>query len=59
MNNIQIDVIDNFFDVELRDEIFEKIKSSKWSFNGGSLKNPIWHADNLESCNIFRHVILH
>ena len=28
MNNIQIDVIDNFFDVELQDEIFEKIKSS-------------------------------
>ena len=57
MNNIQIDVIDNFFDVELRDEIFEKIKSSKWSFNGGSLKNPIWHADNLEQDKFFSHYV--
>ena len=57
MNNIQIDVIDNFFDVELQDEIFEKIKSSKWSFNGGSLKNPIWHADNLEQDKFFSHYV--
>jgi hypothetical protein len=55
--NIQIDVVDNFFDVELQDEIFEKIKSSKWSFNGGSLKNPIWHADNLEQDKFFSHYV--
>ena len=43
--NVQIDIIDNFFSEELHDEIYFKIRDSKWSFNGGSLKNPIWHAD--------------
>ena len=53
MNNIQIDVIDNFFEKELQNKIFEKIKFSKWSYTGGSLKNPIWHADNLEQDKFF------
>ena len=53
MNNIQIDVIDNFFEKELQNKIFEKIKFSKWSYTGGSLKNPIWHADNLEQESFF------
>ena len=57
MSDIQIDVIDNFFDEELQDEIFEKIKSSKWSYSGGSLKNPIWHADNLEQEKFFSHYV--
>ena len=53
MNNIQINVIDNFFEKELQNEIFEKVKFSKWSYSGGSLKNPIWHADNLEKDTFF------
>ena len=53
MNNIQIDVIDNFFEKELQNKIFEKIKFSKLSYTGGSLKNPIWHADNLEQDKFF------
>ena len=53
MNNIQIDIIDNFFEKELQNKIFEKIKFSKWSYTGGSLKNPIWHADNLEQDKFF------
>ena len=55
--NVQIDVIDNFFDKELHDEIYYKIRDSKWSFNGGSLKNPIWHADNLEQDKFFSDYI--
>ena len=55
--NVQIDVVDNFFDEELHDEIYFKIRDSKWSFNGGSLKNPIWHADNLEQDKFFSDYI--
>ena len=55
--NAQIDVIDNFFNEELHDEIYYKIRDSKWSFNGGSLKNPIWHADNLEQDKFFSNYI--
>ena len=45
--------MDNFFEKELQNKIFEKIKFSKWSYTGGSLKNPIWHADNLEQDKFF------
>ena len=55
--NVQIDVIDNFFDEVLHDKIYQKIRDSKWSFNGGSLKNPIWHADNLEQDKFFSNYI--
>ena len=55
--NTQIDVIDNFFNEELHDEIYYKIRDSKWSFNGGSLKNPFWHADNLEQDKFFSNYI--
>ena len=55
--NVQIDVIDNFFNEVLHDKIYQKIRDSKWSFNGGSLKNPIWHADNLEQDKFFSNYI--
>ena len=55
--NVQIDVIDNFFNEELHDKIYHKIRDSKWSFNGGSLRNPIWHADNLEEDKFFSNYI--
>ena len=41
--NVQIDVIDNFFNEELHDKIYHKIRDSKWSFNGGSLRLSLIH----------------
>ena len=53
--NVQIDVIDNFFDEELHDEIYHQIRDSKWSFNGGSLKKQFWQAVIFETLNFLSY----
>ena len=48
MENTSVDVIDNFFDKELHQTIFQSLNKPRWGFTGGNLNNPFWHIDDLE-----------
>ena len=47
MENTSVDVIDNFFDEELHQTIFQSLNKSRWGFTGGNVNNPFWHVDDL------------
>ena len=51
--NVQIEVVNNFFEKKLHDKILKTLRESKWSYNGGTIRNPFWHADNLENDEFF------
>ena len=55
--NVQIEVVDNFFDKELHDKIFNTLRESKWSYSGGTMRNPFWHADDLEKNEFFNQYL--
>ena len=57
-NNI-VDIYDNFFSENIRNEIYDfLIKEPIWSFNtGGTETDRIWHADNLEKNTYFNDFI--
>ena len=51
--NVQIDVVNDLFEKKLHDKIFNTLRQSKWTYNGGSKNNPFWHADFLEDNEFF------
>ena len=53
MSDLRVNIIDNFFEKEIHDQIYEKIVNSNWTYNGGSKDNPFWHVDNLEEDKFF------
>ena len=46
MNNININVIDNFFNEDLQKSIWKSLAKPRWSFTGGNFHNPFWHIDD-------------
>jgi len=51
----EINVIDNFFEENIRSDIWQRIgpEASKWRFKGGNLQNRFWHIDFLENDEYF------
>ena len=48
-----INVVDNFFTEDLREEIFELMVRPKWSLTGGSDFNSFWHMEDLDDEDYF------
>lgn len=48
-----IEVYDNFFDEDIREEVYNYLQRPKWSLTGGTPENSFWHMDNLEEENYF------
>ena len=48
MENTSVDVIDNFFDKDLHQTIFQSLNKPRWGLTGGNVNSPFWHIDDLE-----------
>jgi len=51
----KINVIDDFFEENIRSDIWERIGplASRWKFKGGTRQNRFWHIDSLENDEYF------
>ena len=48
-----IEVFDNFFTEDIREEIHNLLLGSKWGPDGGNSVNWFWHMDDLEKDEYF------
>ena len=54
---MMIQVYDDFFPEEIREQIFSKLMRPNWGISGGGDREIIWHYDNLEKEEYFSNYL--